>query len=405
MRHTTLLNRSLGLQGLWVRGVDYQPQAGRLIIDVVCRARPRTCARCGRVIVRVKDYSTRHWRHLDLWGVKTFLRARIARLVCWFCGATTQPVPWAAHRSRFTYPFERQVAWLAQKTDLTAVSRFFRITWRSTHRIIRRVVSRKLDDSRLDGLRLIGIDEISYRRRHRYLTLVVDHVRGRVVWARDGRKAKVLRRFFWDLGPQRRHQLQAVSMDMWRAYIHVVRRFARQARIVFDRFHIVRYLNDAVDQVRRELVATLEGEARRNLKHTKFPLLRSRQSCSPHDRRVLEDQVRANRPLYRAWLLKDDFMDLYTYKQEAAARRFLEGWLQRATRSGLKPIQRVARLLQKHLDGVVAWVRWPISNSRVEGTNNRIRLLSHRSFGVHSAQALIGLVYLCCAGIDLEPIH
>jgi len=334
------------------------------------------------------------------------LRYRIRRVFCHRCGLRKEEVPWARWKSRFTKGFEQEVVWLAQRVDLSAVSEYFRITWRSARSIVQRVVQEQWNEAqRLDGLRVVGVDEISYRKHHRYLTVVVDHLSGRVVWAGKDRKAKTLLRFFRKLGPERAAALEAVSMDMWEPYFAVVRKKAPQARVIFDRFHIVKHLNQAVDETRRQLVRTLSGEAPRALKSTKFPLLKAKHNRTKEDRRVLEEQVRANRPLYRAMLLRDDFMDLYTYQREGWAKRFLEGWLHRALRSRLEPVKRVARMIRRHFDGVVGWASWKISNGRLEGMNNKIRLLSHRSFGLHSAEALVSLVYLCCGGLDIQRIH
>jgi transposase len=406
MRITTLLNKLIGLQGLWVRGFDYQAHKRRMVLEVVPRRRSRRCGKCGRKAHKGKDRSTRYWRHLDLFCTRTYLRYRIRRVFCRRCGVVTEQVPWAQHASRFTVAFEGEVAWLAQRVDLSAVADYFRVTWRSVRRILHRVVEQQWDEQqRLDGLRVIGVDEISYRKRHRYLTVVVNHLTGRVVWAGKDRKAKTLLRFFRKLGPERAAELEAVSLDMWEPYLSVVRKKAAQARVIFDRFHVVWHLNQAVDETRRQLVRELKGQARRDLKNTKFPLLKAKHNRTEQDRQVLEEQVRANRPLYRAMLLRDDFMDLYTYKREGWANKFLHGWLRRAMRSKLEPIKRVAKMIRNHFDGVVGWVTWSISNGRLEGTNNKIRLLSHRSYGLHSAEALISLVYLCCGGLELQRIH
>lgn len=406
MRITTVLNKLIGLQGLWIRGVSIRWQERELWIRVAPRSRCSRCGSCGKKASQRYDHSWRSWRHLDLFGFKTTLRYAIWRVQCRRCGIRTEQVPWAAPGSRFTEPFEQEVAWLAQRTDLSTVAAYFRLNWRSVRAIVERVVERHWDaDRRLDGLRIIGIDEISYRRHHKYLTVVVDHRTGRVVWAGKDRKVKTLLRFFRELGPERAAKLEAVSMDMWQAYISVVSKKAPQARLVFDRFHIVRHLNQALDKVRRQMLDDLEGEARRDLKNTKFPLLKRPASRTADDKRLLKEQVQGNLRLYRAMLLKDDFMDLYTYRREAWARRFLDGWLKRAMLSKLEPIKKVARMIRDHYDGVIGWVSWQISNGRLEGMNNKIRLLSHRSFGLHSAEALISLVYLCCGGLELETTH
>ena len=403
---TTLVNKLIGLQGLWVRGFHFQADKARVVVDVVPRRRKPLCGICGRKVRKNKDRYNRYWRHLDLFGVRTYLRYSIRRVVCRRCGVVREKVPWADKGSRFTKSFEQEVAWLAQRTDVSAVANYFRVTWRSVRRIIQRVVAEQRDERReLDGLRVIGMDEISYRKRHKYLTVVIDHLSGRVVWAGKERKAKTLLRFFRKLGPQRAAELEAVSMDMWEPYITVVGKKAPQARVIFDRFHIVKHLNEAVDKTRRELVRELKGTARRNLKNTKFPLLKAKHNRSAKDKRVLREQVRANRRLYRAMLLRDDFMDLYTYKTETWAKKFLRGWLRRAMSSRIEPVKRAAKMIRSHFDGVIAWVTWRLSNGRLEGMNNKIRLLSHRSFGLHSAEALISLVYLNCGGLTLERIH
>jgi transposase len=406
MRMATVLNKLLPGQGLWVRDLRIRFEERSVWVFVEPRWRVSRCGHCGRKVHRRHDRKWRSWRHLDLFGWRTSLCYAIWRVRCPLCGVRTEAVPWAEAGSRFTRDFEHQVAWLAQQCDLSAVAEYFRVPWSSVRNILRRVVERTWDgDGALDGLRVIGVDEISYRRHHKYLTVVVDHLTGRVVWAGKDRKVKTLLRFFKKLGPERAAQLQAISADMWEPYLIVLRKKAPQARVVFDRFHIVRHLNKALASVRAELARSADPQTRRDLKNTRFPVLKLPHSRTPEDRRVLEEQVRANRKLYRAMLLKDDFMDLYTYRREGWARRFLQGWLRRVMYSKIEPIKKVARMIRRHLDGVLAWVRWRISNGRLEGMNNRIRLLSHRSFGLHSAEALISLVYLCCSGLTLKPFH
>ena len=216
MRVTTLVNKLIGLQGLWVRGFHFQADKARVVVDVVPRRRKPLCGICGRKVRKNKDRYNRYWRHLDLFGVRTYLRYSIRRVVCRRCGVVREKVPWADKGSRFTKSFEQEVASLAQRMDVSAVANYFRVTWRSVRRIIQRVVAEQRDERReLDGLRVIGMDEISYRKRHKYLTVVIDHLSGRVVWAGKERKAKTLLRFFRKLGPQRAAELEAVSMDMW----------------------------------------------------------------------------------------------------------------------------------------------------------------------------------------------
>ena len=163
MRVTTLVNKLIGLQGLWVRGFHFQADKARVVVDVVPRRRKPLCGICGRKVRKNKDRYNRYWRHLDLFGVRTYLRYSIRRVVYRRCGVVREKVPWADKGSRFTKSFEQEVAWLAQRTDVSAVANYFRVTWRSVRRIIQRVVAEQRDERReLDGLRVIGMDETRY---------------------------------------------------------------------------------------------------------------------------------------------------------------------------------------------------------------------------------------------------
>jgi transposase len=181
MRMTTVLNKLLRMQGLWVRGLKIRWEQQELWVVVEPRWRVHRCGCCGRRARRRHDRAWRSWRHLDVFGWRCLLRYQVWRVRCPRCGVRTEKVPWAAAGSRFTRDFEQQVAWLAKRCDLTAVTEYFRVSWSSVRRIVDRVVERAWDaDSALDGLRVIGVDEISYRRHHHYLTVVVDHASGRV---------------------------------------------------------------------------------------------------------------------------------------------------------------------------------------------------------------------------------
>ena len=230
MRITTVLNKLLALQAVWVRGLNLVVDNKELWIFVAPRWRVSRCGGCGCKVRQRHDRTWRSWRHLDLFGWTCYLRYAIWRVKCPRCGVRTEQVPWAAPGRRFTQVFEQQVAWLAQRCDLSAVAEHFRISWPTVRTILQRVVAQEWDgDGSLDGLRVIGVDEISYRRRHKYLTIVVDHLSGRVVWAGKDRKVKTLLRFFRKLGPQRAAQLEAISADMWEPYLIVLRRKAPQA--------------------------------------------------------------------------------------------------------------------------------------------------------------------------------
>ncbi|MCP3996908.1 MAG: ISL3 family transposase [bacterium] len=405
MRASTLLRVLLAIQHLVVRGFHFDP-AG-LVVDVTPRHRSIRCGECGGKARRVKDRRVRRWRHLDLAGMMVHLRYAIRRVHCDACGTVkTEQVPWSAPGSNFTHAFEERTAYLAQQSSSTAVSKLLRVTWRTVGRIIRRVVQRGLDASgdRLDGLAHIGIDELSYRRHHEYVTVVVDHERGVVVWSSKGKNAETLQAFFEDLGPERCAAIESVTIDMSQAYISVVKDKIPHACLVFDRFHVQRLVQDALDETRRDEVrAAATKEDKKSLNSTRWSLLKSPWNLTDADHQTLEQLEDANRSIFCGYLLKESFAGILDRRQINVARCMLRQWIAGAKKSGLDHFARAARTIDRHQDGILEYVRTRFSNARTEGLNGKIRTITRRAFGFHSATALISMIFLCCGGVHVTP--
>jgi transposase len=323
---------------------------------------------------------------------------------CKKCGVTTEQVPWAEHGSRFTRDFEELVAYLAQSTDKTKVTKLMGISWPTVGAIVERVVQRKLDPDRLEALTSIGVDEFSYRRRHRYLTTVVDHERRCVVWAAPGRSADTLRSFFDVLGPERCAAIKWATIDMAAGYARAIKERLPNAQIVFDRFHVQRLAGDAVDKVRREQLRDLRGtEEGRALFRMRFALWKNPWNLKSSEKRRLSELPRTNAPLYRAYLLKEALAQALDYRQPWRARQAMAEWLSWASRSRLAPFVKAARTIRRHLEGILAYIGGRMTNAVVEGINNRLRMIARRAFGFHSAEALKAMLFLSCGGIELMP--
>lgn len=306
----------------------------------------------------------------------------------------TEAVPWAAHEGRLTLDFEEMVAYLAQITDKTAVTEVAGIAWQTVGAIMERAVARKLDPARFDGVRCIGVDELSYRRRHNDLTVVVDHDRRRVIWAAPGRSAEVLARFFSELGPERCEAIEEVTMDMGQAYMQAVKAALPNARISLDRFRVQQLASDAPDEVRRSIVRQTEDPQDASaLKHSRFALLKSPWNLTPAEKEKLSEVQRTNQRLYRAYLLKETLADALDHRQPKRARDMLDAWLSWASRSKLKPFVKVARTIRAHIEGIMAYVSTRLTNGIVEGINNKLRMIARRAYGFHSAQALLIFAY------------
>jgi transposase len=404
MRLATVFRRLLCLQAVRVTDVELRPDALMVFVDVELRRRTLICSRCHhRRRAGTYDSKVRLWRHLDLGAWEVYLRGRQRRFYCGGCDAiVTEAVPWAEPGAAFTREFEDLVSYFAQQTNQTVVSRVMHIAWPTVGNIVRRTVARHRAPLSARCLVRIGIDEISYRRHHKYLTLVADHDGGEILWGGDGRSGDTLGRFFDELGPAGRERITLVSLDMCQAYIGKVRERLPHATLVFDPFHVVKLANLAVDEVRRRQVRAIEGaKDKRAVKKTRWLLLKAPENLDDEETERLALLGRVNRPIYRAYLLKEALRDLY-HQPPRTARRRLRAWLAWAARSRLPSFVRLGRTLRKHFDGVLAAIEHGLSNGRLEGLNNKIRLLSHRAYGFHSAQALLALVYLCCTGIELS---
>jgi len=403
VRVTTFLNRMIGLPGLRVKRIREEGQV--LVIEIDRRFQLLTCPLCGKRVRGRFEEKVRRWRHWRIWDKETFLEGPIRRLRCPTCGVQTEAVPWARHASAFTRVFEDLVGALAQKVNRTAVAEMTGIAWQTVGNIAERLVHEQLGPERLQGLRRIGVDEISYRKHHRYLTVVVDHDEPRVVWVGEGKSTEALLTFFTELGAENTAALELISMDMSAAYESAVRVAAPQARIVFDHFHVARLANDAVDEVRRAQVAALPPSERSSLKRTRWPILKRSRRLKSNEKTRLSRIERDNRPLYRAYLLKESFLDILSAARPTEAAARLRNWLAWASRSKLEPFVKFARTVRHHRDAILRIVESKLTNARLEGMNNNIRLLSHRSYGLHSANALIALIYLCYSKISLPELH
>ncbi len=341
MRATTLLRKVLDLKHAKVTGVELTSFG--LVIDVAPTMRNARCGCCGRSCRRGYDARQRRWRHLDFAGMRVELRYRIRRVACERCGVTTEMVPWAGNGSPFTYDFEDTVALLAQSTDKSTVSKLMRVAWETVGSIAARVVARHGSETLLDGLTEIGIDEISYKKHHHYLTVVSDHVRQRVIWVGIGRNVAALDAFFDELGKERANKLKLVSIDMAGAYIEAVRKRAKNAEIVFDRFHVQRLAHDALDKVRREQARELRGtDDGQAIKKTRWALQKNPWNMTPAESRRLSTVQATNMPLYRGYLLKQTLCSILDGTEPGVAREALQNWIAWATRSRLEPFVKVA---------------------------------------------------------------
>jgi len=378
---------------------------------VVLHARPlaRCASRCGRCGRRAAGYDRgrgrRRWRALDLGAVRCFIEADAPRVACRRHGVTTVGVPWARPGASHTRGFEDVAAWLATQTSTTAITRLLRVSWPAVGQIISRVVADVAQQrpDRLEGLRRIGIDELSYRVGQRYITVVVDHDSGRLVWAREGRDRETVRAFFDALGAERTAQIEAVSSDLGAWITREVAASCPTAALCIDPFHVVRLASDALDTVRREVWNDArragDRQAARWLKGARYAVWKNPENLTDRQAAKLAQIQQTNRRLYRAYLLKEQLRAVFHADSADGAITILDRWLSWARRSRLESFVRLARTIRDHRPGIEATLRLGLTNARIEAVNTTLRLIVRRAYGFHTAQALIALAMLTVGGL------
>jgi len=406
MRVTKLARILIGIASLFVTGVYLEEAC--VILPVKPSWRLPRCSGCGKICA---GYDHRHepvrWVHLGVGAIRLILEYAPRRVDCPSCGVRVELVPWARPGSRFTRPFEEMTAYLAQITNKTEVSRMMGISWRTVGNIVERVVAEKLDPNRLDGLKRIGVDEFSYRKRHRYVTTVVDHDRRRIVWAAEGKSSETLDAFFDELGEERAKAIETVTIDMSAAFIKSITAKVPGAQIVYDLFHVLKLASEAVDAVRRDKVRELkeldDPDESAAVKKSRYALLKNPWDLSAKEWDKLAAIQKHNAPLYRAYLLKEALADIFREPSMETAEDELNRWLAWASRSKLKPFVKAARTIREYKNGILAYIETTLTNGLVEGFNNKLRMIARRAFGFHSAGALIGMLFLCCGGVVTNP--
>lgn len=367
----------------------------RIVVHVESTRNVATCSGCGETKRRIHDIrSTRTWRHLDAWNVPTLVSTKLRRVRCRRCGVRVELVPWARVRSRFTHEFEAEVLRRARDTSILGVCRQLGVHWTSVMRLIERWVEESAERHFRAPLRHIGVDEVSYGRGHqKLLTIVWDHDRSRVVWIGHSNDRETLDSFYLRLGRRRCRRLVAVTMDMWQGYIASTRHHAPRADIVFDRFHIERYLTDAVNDVRKQEFFRRGGVYREAMRGKKYLLLAKGKRVRGRRRHELSVLLAMNRRLMKAYVLKEQFDHAWTYTTEKGMREFLVRWRKLLNWSRLTPLIRFWELLMRHEAGVVAWAKYRLTNAALEGNNSRVRGLSQRAHGYRNPLNLMRVLY------------
>jgi transposase len=398
----TFIRKQLRLKAHTVTRVEESDTCMLVHIDRLGKRLLR-CGVCRQRCLEVHDIrKEREWRDMSLRKLPLKLRYHPRRVACPRCGVRVEDFPWAEPWARVTTTLFNAVARLARELSWQGTARQYGLNWKSVATIVKRAVEYGLRNRTRPPVRVIGLDEVSRRKGQVYLTVVYDLERRVLLWVGDDRTEEAVRPFFTkEMGMRRCHTLRVVCMDMWAPYVNLVREHAPNAQILFDRFHIVKHLNEAVEEVRRSEMRRLSLKERVVFKRSRWLLLKNPWNLNPDQKERLSTLVRWNAPIVRAYYLKESFQLFWDYKQFRRAETHLQKWMTSAMRSRLDPFKRFVRMLRSHLDGVLPWTRIRLSNAAVEGMNNKIKSISHRSFGFRTAKNFIAAIYHCCARLPL----
>jgi len=395
MQLKTILNRLQRFPGFVYGKFTLVESGDALSLEVAlhpdARCRPR-CSGCQECSPGYDTLDLRRFQFVPLWGLAVFFLYAPRRVECPRCGVKVEFLPWASGKRHLTHAFAWFLASWAKRMSWQEVATAFRVSWEHVFHSVELAVEWGLARQPLQNIRSIGIDEVAWHHGHKYLTVVYQLDAGcrRLLWVGQDRTAKTINSFFRWFGWGRCAQLQFVCSDMWKPYLEAIARFARYAINVVDRFHIMQKFSKAVDEVRAKEAKDLgKKTGGMVLKHTRWCLLKRPENLTEKQEVTLWELLKHNLKTVRAYLLKEDFQGLWEYVSPHWAGVFIDRWTKRAMRSRLEPMKKVAKMVRNHRALILNWfvAKGQLSSAAVEGLNNKLKVITRRSYGFRTFKA------------------
>jgi transposase len=376
------------LKGFVYESERFITSGDRPSIEIVVRPRKGSQGCCGGCGKKGPTYDTgeaRRFQYLPMWGILVFLVYCMRRVNCNRCGVTTEMIPWADGKHRLTTSFRWYLAHWAKKMSWSDVAVSFFTSWNSVYRSIEMAVEWGRQRMDISGIKSVGVDEIQWRDGHKYLTLVyqIDQGARRLLWIGRDRTEETFQKFFDWLGKERSALIEFICSDMWKPYINIIRTNAINALHILDRFHIMTHFSKAIDEIRADEHRSLKDQGLETLKHSRWCLLKREENLTDRQRNELDDLLRYNLRSIRAYLLKEDFQQFWSYVSPVWAEKFLEIWCRRTMKSRLEPMKKIARMLRRYKPEILNYfrARKQISQGCVEGLNNKVKSVIKKSYG------------------------
>jgi transposase len=397
------IRKLLKLKGLFVTDFQFKFREKALNLWVKPHKNGCLCPQCkrrGRIVRTMRNY--RVWRDIPICGWSVFFWYHPREIECLRHGRIQEHIPWADLYARVTYRFEYVMLVYCQLMTQKAAARILHIPKSTLSDMLHRTISRIRDGHRIRGLKTIGIDEISYCKGHKYATVVYDLDRSCVVWVGPGKGRETIDKFFAEqLSDYQKRQITWASCDMSKTYIGAIEEHCPNATLVLDRFHIVKALNNAVDEVRKEQWREASIDQRKALKGLRWLLFKHSSNRSKKDSRILNALGKGNRRIHRAWVLKDEFEHFWEYNAPWAAEKFLKRWTTTALKSRLEPIRDFVKMLRKHMHRIITFVESKLTNAMAEGLNRIIRIVKNRASGFRGLPAFTDIIFLTVGDLDI----
>jgi transposase len=404
MTDKKLITKLLKLTGMKVTDISFKGRGKALYLTVKPFKNGCRCPDCGRrgTIKRTLP-KARIWRDVCVCGWTVFLLYCPKEIVCPTHGRVQEDIPWADAFARITYRLEFLILVYSQLMTQKAAAQLLRLARSTFSDVLHRTIQRVRDGHRIRDLKSIGIDEISYQKGHKYLTVVYDLDRSCVVWVGKGKGRETIDDFFnSQLSDYQKKRIRWGCCDMSETYIGAIKDHCPNAKLVLDRFHIAKALNGAVDEVRKEQWREATGAERKALKGLRWLLFKHPSNRSKNDRDILEALRKGNHRIHRACILKDEFDVFWDYRAPWAANRFLKGWCTTALRSRLEPLRKFVTTIRAHADNIITFVEsGGLTNAIAEGLNRIIRLVKNRASGFRCPEAFMDLIYLTVGDVDI----
>ena len=386
-------------KGFVYRNVRLEPDENVILVDIQPHARIRpVCSGCGEKRPGYDRSTTRRFEFVPLWAIPVFFVYTMRRVDCPACGVKVESVPWADGKHHSTYAFRLFLSRWAKRLSWKETAAVFGTSWDTVYRAVDWVVRWGLVNRTVGQIEAIGIDEISYKRGHRYLTLVyqIDADCRRLLFIAKDRTESSLERFFEVVPKTSVAGLRFICTDMWRPYINVIARRAGGAVHIFDRFHVMKKLNEKVNKVRVEETRQLKDKGQSEvLKGSRWCLLKRPKNLTERQAVKMSELVKTNLRCVRAYLMREDFQRFWEYRSAAWAGKFLDQWCTRAMRSKIEPMKEMARTLRSHRSVLLNWfaARGEISNGSVEGMNIKAKLAIRKAYGFKSSETIQVALY------------